>query len=78
MGHLPEKIIYACDRTNEIVPELKRLRALENPTDDDIRQLVLLTGEFHELNPFHRFAWVDARPVIDIYVELMKLERRMS
>ena len=76
MRHLPERITHACQRTHELVPELKRLRALENPTDDDLKQLVLLYGEFHELNPFHRFAWVDARPVIDIFEELSKLERR--
>ena len=77
MRHLPEKIIHACDRTHEIIPELKRLRGLENPTDDELRQLVFLTGEFHNLNPFHRFAWVEARPAIDIYQELLNLERRM-
>jgi len=78
MKNIPAKLIHACDRTHKIIPEIRRLRALESPTDEELQQLVFLTNEFHNLNPFHRFAWVDARPVVDIFEEIINLERRMS
>lgn len=58
-----------------VLKELQALKRLENPSESELERMALLSVRFTELNPNYRFAWVDGKPVIDIWREILKLEK---
>jgi len=75
MDNLPNKLVGQVERTNQILHEIKLIKATKNQKEQDLKRLALLVTELHEVCPPHRYAWVDGIPVIDIYHELIRLEK---
>ena len=71
-------IIHSCLKTRQIIPEIKRLQMTKRPSAVELRRLDILLHEFHQLNPSHRFAWVDAEPILDIWDGLLSIENLRS
>ncbi|NPU86372.1 MAG: hypothetical protein HPY65_17980 [Syntrophaceae bacterium] len=60
-------------RTREILDEVKRIRTKPFLTEDDYRRLAELKVEMLELSPPGRFSWLNTKPCIDIWAELIRL-----
>jgi len=64
-----------CIQTKAILNEMAALQATLNPSENDFKRLSMLTIRLFELCPHYRYAWLNGRPVVDIYDELTKLEK---
>ena len=58
-----------------ILRRIQELKADPEPTPMESRQLEELWARFDELNPRMRFAWTDGHPVMDIWREMILLEK---
>jgi hypothetical protein len=64
-------------RTREILEEAKRIRTKPVLSECDYRRLAELRVEMLELSPPGRFSWLNTRPCVDIWAELITLSEGM-
>lgn len=61
-----------------LLAEIRMLKSISNPTDEDIEKMALLRVALDDLSPRDRYVWIDGRPVFDLWEELSKIEWEAS
>jgi len=64
-----------CRETQHVIQEIRRLEAIQSPSEAELLELERLLARFRELNPFQRFAWIEGKPVCDIWAEILTLQQ---
>ena len=67
---IEEKLKTICNRTRQLISEIKAIQGKEDPNNEDLEILCQLKTELKRLSPKDRFLWIDAVPVVDIFDEL--------
>jgi hypothetical protein len=60
--------------SRSLLAEIRRLLAVSNPTDEELKRLVLMRVYLREISPRNRYVWIDGRPAFDLWEELTKIE----
>lgn len=62
-------------RTRQLMSEVKQIRSKKNLSDDDLQRLAELKLELFAICPPLRYAWRDGIPAIDIWSQIIEIER---
>jgi hypothetical protein len=64
-------------RTQELIAQAKQIKNKPSLSDDDLRRLAELRIELVSLCPALRYAWREGIPIIDVWQQLIEIERSL-
>ena len=72
-----QRLNLQCNKSKRILSDLKALREKATFDEEDLCRLVELKEELSRLSPPERFIFIEGRMVIDLWAELLKIEKEI-